>query len=104
MLTLKWLDARALVCKVQARFEEHTASSNEDVVGDRVQSIFVCTFPAAAWNWANKDLLFAGVVVAIGVAVYAIAGFLRRRLFPRVPRTAETASASMTDASRRDHR
>jgi len=56
------------------------------------------------WNWANRDLLFAGVVVAIGVAVYAIAGFLRRHLFPRVPRTPESASSSITDASLRDHR
>ena len=54
------------------------------------------------WNWA--DLLFAGVVVAIGAAVYAIAGFLRSRLFPRVPRIPKSASVSMTDASQRDHR
>ena len=54
------------------------------------------------WIWANKDLLFAGIVVAIVAAVYTIVGCLRRRLFPRAPRTPERATASMTDAPQHD--
>ena len=50
------------------------------------------------------DLLSASAGVAIIVAAYAIARYVRSRLFPRVPRTPESASASVADAARRDRR
>ena len=50
------------------------------------------------------DLLFASAGVAIIVAAYAIAGYVRSRIFPRVPRTPESESESEADAARRDRR